>query len=170
MKKTLLTVSLLALLLAGCDSLEDSRTQVETQYLDQHQELKQAVELIRAQGIESVRATADAGSVAACVAKNLDADPVGALIQVEGVLQDSVNLDQLLTTMSSLSDQKMGLDRLPDLLQQSTDTLRYVKTMLEEYELQELKTQAIKMLEQGQTKTENVGEHLRQLIETCQTK
>ncbi|MEJ6474530.1 hypothetical protein [Pseudoalteromonas piscicida] len=168
MLRTVILASSITLVLSGCDVLEDSKAQVEAQYLSEHQELQQVVEQIRDKGIASVQASAAAGSVAACVANNLDADPMGALIAVEGALQDSANLNELLNSISRLSQQEISIEQFPDLLQQGADTVRYLKTLLAQYDLTELKQQASVLLEQGQTKTQDVGAHLRELIESCQ--
>ncbi|PCK31770.1 hypothetical protein [Pseudoalteromonas piscicida] len=168
MLRTVILASSITLMLSGCDVLEDSKAQVEAQYLSEHQELQQVVEQIRDKGIASVQASAAAGSVAACVANNLDADPMGALIAVEGALQDSANLNELLNSISRLSQQEISIEQFPDLLQQGADTVRYLKTLLAQYDLTELKQQASVLLEQGQTKTQDVGAHLRELIESCQ--
>ena len=79
----------------GCDALQDSKAQLEEDYLSQHQQLQHAIEQIREQGIASVKASAETGSVAACVASQLDADPMGALATVEGALQDNANLGDI---------------------------------------------------------------------------
>ncbi|MCG7554800.1 hypothetical protein [Pseudoalteromonas sp. Of11M-6] len=169
MLRAIAFASTMVVSLTACDMLEDSKAQIEAQYLSEHQELQQVVEQIRDKGIESVQASAEAGSVAACVANNLDADPMGALIAVEGALQESANLSDLLNSISRLSQQEISIEQFPDLLQQGADTVRYLRTLLEQYDLAELKQQASHLLEQGQTKTQDVGAHLRTLIESCQT-
>ncbi|MEI5639245.1 MULTISPECIES: hypothetical protein [unclassified Pseudoalteromonas] len=154
----------------GCDALQDSKAQLEQDYLSQHQQLQQAITQIREQGIASVKASAETGSVAACVAKQLDADPMGALATVEGALQDNANLGDILAAVENLSTQEISLDQLPELIQQGADTVRYLKTLLSEYDLSELKQQAADLLATGEAKSEDVGAHLRTLIESCQTK
>ncbi|RRS08811.1 hypothetical protein EAG18_09785 [Pseudoalteromonas sp. J010] len=167
MLRAAIFASTLVLSLTACDVFEDSKAKVEANYLSQHQELQEVVEQIRDKGLESVQASAAAGSIAACVANNLDADPMGALISVEGALQDSANLSDLLNSIARLSDQEISIEQFPELLQQGADTVRYLKTLLEQYDLSELKQQASALLEQGQTKTQDVGAHLRYLIESC---
>jgi hypothetical protein len=168
MKKTLLFIGVFTASLSGCDVFENSKTQIEQQYLSENQELKAAIETIREQGLEAVAASAEKGSVAACVAKNLDADPMGALVEVEGALQDSADLAGLVETINSLTEQELSIETIGQLLQHGADTVDYLKTLLSEYELSELQTQLTSLLEQGQNKTQDVGQHLRELIEQCQ--
>ncbi|WP_404390606.1 hypothetical protein [Pseudoalteromonas phenolica] len=168
MKKTLLFIGVFTASLSGCDVFENSKAQIEQQYLSENQELKAAIETIREQGLEAVAASAEKGSVAACVAKNLDADPMGALVEVEGALQDSADLAGLVETINSLTEQELSIETIGQLLQHGADTVDYLKTLLSEYELSELQSQLTSLLEQGQNKTQDVGQHLRELIEQCQ--
>ena len=168
MKKTLLFIGVFTASLSGCDVFENSKAQIEQQYLSENQELKAAIETIREQGLEAVAASAEKGSVAACVAKNLDADPMGALVEVEGALQDSADLAGLVETINSLTEQELSIETIGQLLQHGADTVDYLKTLLSEYELPELQSQLTSLLEQGQNKTQDVGQHLRELIEQCQ--
>lgn len=167
MKKTLLFIGVFTASLSGCDVFENSKAQIEQQYLSENQELKAAIETIREQGLEAVAASAEKGSVAACVAKNLDADPMGALVEVEGALQDSADLAGLVETINSLTEQELSIETIGQLLQHGADTVDYLKTLLSEYELSELQSQLTSLLEQGQNKTQDVGQHLRELIEQC---
>ncbi len=168
MKKTLLFIGVFTASLSGCDVFENSKAQIEQQYLSENQELKAAIETIREQGLEAVAASAEKGSVAACVAKNLDADPMGALVEVEGALQDSADLAGLVETINSLTEQELSIETIGQLLQHGADTVDYLKTLLSEYELSELQSQLTSLSEQGQNKTQDVGQHLRELIEQCQ--
>ena len=167
MKKTLTLAALLTVSLFGCDVFESSKAQIEQQYLSENQELKTAIDAIREQGLQAVATSAENGSVAACVAKNLDSDPMGALIEVEGALQDSADLAGLVETINSLTEQELSLETIGKLLQHGAETVDYLKTLLSQYELSELQTQLTHLLEQGQNKTQDVGQHLRELIEQC---
>lgn len=167
MKKTLTFAALLTVSLSGCDVFESSKAQIEQQYLSENQELKAAIDAIREQGLQAVATSAESGSVAACVAKNLDSDPMGALIEVEGALQDSADLAGLVETINSLTEQELSLETIGKLLQHGAETVDYLKTLLSQYELSELQTQLSHLLEQGQNKTLDVGQHLRDLIEQC---
>ena len=167
MKKTLTLAALLTVSLSGCDVFESSKAQIEQQYLSENQELKAAIDAIREQGLQAVATSAESGSVAACVAKNLDSDPMGALIEVEGALQDSADLTGLVETINSITEQELSLETIGKLLQHGAETVDYLKTLLSQYELSELQTQLTHLLEQGQNKTQDVGQHLRELIEQC---
>ncbi|KAF7774492.1 hypothetical protein PCIT_a0948 [Pseudoalteromonas citrea] len=168
MKKALFLSTILLLPLTGCDVFESSKKQIEEQYLSQNSELKEAVESIREQGLTAFSATAEKGSVAACVAKQLDADPMGALIEVEGALQDGADLSKLAATIESLSEQEISLESIPQLLQQGADTVNYLRTLLSEYDLTELQDKVSQLLQDGQSQSQDIGEHLRGLIEQCQ--
>ncbi|RZQ54792.1 hypothetical protein C1E23_01915 [Pseudoalteromonas phenolica] len=167
MKKTLTLAALLTVSLSGCDVFESSKAQIEQQYLSENQELKAAIDAIREQGLQAVATSAESGSAAACVAKSLDSDPMGALIEVEGALQDSADLAGLVETINSLTEQELSLETIGKLLQHGAETVDYLKTLLSQYELSELQTQLTHLLEQGQNKTQDVGQHLRELIEQC---
>jgi hypothetical protein len=168
MKKALFFAGIFTVSLTGCDVFESSKAQIEQQYLSENQELKAAIEAIREQGLQAVAASAEKGSIAACVATSLDADPMGALVEVEGALQDSADLAGLVDTINNLSEQELSLETIGQLLQNGAETVDYLKTLLGEYELAELQTQLTNLLEQGQNKTQDVGQHLRELIEQCQ--
>ena len=168
MKKSLFLSSILLLPVTGCDVFESSKKQIEEQYLSQNSELKEAVEAIREQGLAAVSATAEKGSVAACVAKQLDGDPMGALIEVEGALQDSGDLSKLAETIGGLSNQEISLENIPQLLQQGADTVNYLRTLLGEYDLSELQDKVSQLLQDGQSQSQDIGEHLRGLVEQCQ--
>ena len=167
MKKTLTLAALLTVSLFGCDVFESSKAQIEQQYLSENQELKAAIDAIREQGLQAVATSAENGSVAACFAKNLDSDPMGALIEGEGALQYSADLAGLVETINSLTEQELSLETIGKLLQHGAETVDYLKTLLSQYELSELQTQLTHLLEQGQNKTQDVGQPLRELIEQC---
>ena len=168
MKKRYLLISSLAFVLSACDVVEDPKKALERQYFSEHQALQQVIEDIRSEGLSAVKQGAEAGSVAACVATKLDADPMGALIEVEGALQDSIDLSELLATLSNLSEQELSLESLPDLIRQGTDAITYVKHMLSQYDASEIQQQANELISNGQTKTKDLGEHLRSLVEQCE--
>ncbi|MCF6435959.1 hypothetical protein [Pseudoalteromonas sp. MMG022] len=167
MQKPFFICTLWCLSLSGCDLFENSKVAIEQQYLAQHQELQRAVEGIRQQGLNTFSASAEKGSVAACVAKQLEMDPMGSLIVVEGALQDSANLADLINTIENLTEQEVNLESIPNLLRQGADTLSYLRTLLSTYELQDLQQQAHELLLDGQTQSQNIGEHLRGLVEQC---
>lgn len=168
MKKVFILSGILFLPLMGCDVFESSKKQVEEQYLSQNSELKAAIEAIREQGLETITSTAEKGSIAACVAKQLDGDPMGSLIEIEGALQDSADLSELAETINSLSGEEISLDSIPQLLQQGADTVNYLRTLLGESDLSELQDKASQLLTDSQTQSQEIGAHLRSLIEQCQ--
>lgn len=168
MKKALLLATTFATTLTACDLAEDPKKALERQYFAEHQELQEVIEAIRAQGIEAVKQGSEAGSVAACVAGKLDADPMGALVEVEGALQDSMDLSQFIETLSNLSEQELSLESLPDLIRQGGDVLTYVKHMLSQYDVAEIQQQTSELIANGKTKTQDLGQHLRSLVEQCE--
>ena len=90
----------LSFLLTSCGYLAgDEKQQLEQAWLAKDQQLQQAVEQIRTQGLEAVASGAEAGTVASCVATTLVADPVGRLISVEGALVESAKVSQLLADL-----------------------------------------------------------------------
>ncbi|MCF2857842.1 hypothetical protein L1286_10195 [Pseudoalteromonas sp. SMS1] len=167
MKRIAIIMGLSAVLTTGCDVFEDSKAQIEAQYLAENQELQAVIEQIREQGLEAMSRSAEAGSLAGCVVGKLDGDPMGALVEVEGALQDSASVAELANSIANLGDQEISLETIPELLKAGAETVTYLKTMLETYDLGELQSQFSVLLEQGQTKTEDIGTHLRGLIEQC---
>ena len=168
MKKTLLFAISIGITLTACDLAEDPKKALERDYFSQHKELQQVIEQIRSQGIDAVQQGAEAGTIAACVTSQLDADPMGALIEVEGALQDSIDLSELMETLANLSEQEVSLENLPDLLRQGSDALAYIKHMLSQYDVAEIQQQATELLANGKTKSQDLGTHLRSLIEQCE--
>lgn len=55
--------------------------------------LQQIVEQIRSQGIEAVAKGTDVDSVSACVAEKLKTDPLVELVNVEGALAESAQIN-----------------------------------------------------------------------------
>ena len=161
-----------AITLTGCDflesSLESSKTEIEAQYLENNQTIKEAIETIRQQGLETVNQTAAQGSVAQCIAEKLANDPMGNLIQVEGVLQETESLNQFIEKIANFQEQELSLDNLSNLISQGTESLNYIGVLLETYTLEELQQQIVAITQKGVDKTENIGTHLRDIVETCQ--
>lgn len=168
LKKTLLVTLISGSLLTGCDSFEDPKAKLEQAYLAEHQELEAVVSQIREQGLNAVAKTAETGSLAACVAGKLDADPMGALVEIEGALQESVDLAQLVESISQLSEQEITLNNLSDMLQQGTDALAYVKHLLENSSVNELKQQLSDSLNNAQSTSQDIGSMLRSHLESCE--
>ncbi|TMP65010.1 hypothetical protein CWC05_24240, partial [Pseudoalteromonas ruthenica] len=88
--------------------------------------------------------------------------------EVEGALQDSADLSKLAETIGGLSNQEISLENIPKLLQQGADTVNYLRTLLGEYDLSELQDKVSHLLQDGQSQSQDIGEHLRGLVEQCQ--
>ena len=162
----------LSFLLTSCGYLAgDEKQQLEQAWLAKDQQLQQAVEQIRTQGLEAVASGAEAGSVASCVATTLVADPVGRLISVEGALVESAKVSQLLADLQQVMEQEVTLDQVAGLLQRGADAAAYAKTLIEqqgvEQALQTLKQMAIASQQFAQ---QDLGAHLQQLLASCPTK
>ncbi|WP_462174398.1 hypothetical protein [Pseudoalteromonas xiamenensis] len=168
MKHRLLLASGCLLALSGCDVFQTANNKLEQQYLDQHPELQAAISTIRENGLNAVAKTAEKGSVASCVATKLESDPLGSLATVEGALQDSANLTDLFSAIAELSSQEISLDQIPNLLRQGAETLNYLRTLLSQYELAELKTKVTDFVDHTQIQSADVGSHLRNLIAQCE--
>ncbi len=162
----------LSFLLTSCGYLAgDEKQQLEQAWLAKDQQLQQAVEQIRTQGLEAVANGAEAGTVASCVATTLVADPVGRLISVEGALVESAKVSQLLADLQQVMEQDVSLEQMAGLLQRGADAALYAKTLIEqqgvEQALQTLKQMAIASQQFAQ---QDLGAHLQQLLGTCHTK
>ncbi|MBD1581463.1 hypothetical protein [Pseudoalteromonas sp. S16_S37] len=168
MQKTFWLCTLLCFGTAGCDLFEHSKSQVEEHYLSQHQGLKTAIEKIREQGLESTLMTAKEGSMLACVARNIERDPFGPLITVEGSLQESAKLIDFSETIDSLTEQELSFESLPQIIRLETDTLNYLSTLLDSYDLRTLQHQTSVLMQNGLDKSQDLGSHLRGLVEQCE--
>ncbi len=161
----------LSFLLTSCGYLAgDEKQQLEQAWLAKDQQLQQAVEQIRSQGLEAVAKSAEAGSVASCVATSLAADPVGSLISVEGALVESAKVAQLLADLQQVMEQDVSLEQMAGLLQRGADAAVYAKTLIEqqglEQALQSLKQMVIASQQFAQ---QDLGAHLQQLVSACPT-
>jgi mannitol-specific phosphotransferase system IIBC component len=149
----------------------DEKQQLEQAWLAKDQQLQQAVEQIRTQGLEAVAAGAEAGSVASCVATTLAADPVGRLISVEGALVESAKVSQLLADLQQVMEQDVSLDQVAALLQRGADAAAYAKTLIEQQGLEQaLQTLKQMMIASQQFAQQDLGAHLQQLLASCPTK
>ena len=123
-------------MLTSCGYLAgDEKQQLEQAWLAKDQQLQQAVEQIRTQGLEAVASGAEAGTVASCVATTLVADPVGRLISVEGALVESAKVSQLLADLQQVMEQDVSLEQMAGLLQRGADAAVYAKTLIEQHRL-----------------------------------
>ncbi|MEN0035529.1 MAG: hypothetical protein AAGC78_00620 [Cellvibrio sp.] len=161
----------LAFSLSGCDFLgENVKVKQEQEWLAQHQQLNDAVKLIREQGLDTVVATAEAGSVAACVASKLAADPVGQLVTVEGALVETAKITQLVADVQQLLEQEIDLMQLSNLLKQGAELTSYASTLLTQQGLEQaLATLKQMALASQGIAQENLGGHLQKVMESCET-
>lgn len=156
--------------MTGCGYFsEDPKNAAEQQWLLQQPEIATAIAQIREQGLQTVAQSAESGTVAACVASRLAADPMGKLISVEGALVESAQVAKLLADMEQLFSQEISLNSVASMLEQGADAAAYAKTIISqqgfEQALQTLKTLA----QQSQTfATQDLGGHLQQVISNCQ--
>lgn len=168
MKKQLLIAISIFPLLTACDVFEDSKNAVEQQYLSEHQAISEVITQIRAHGLNAIETGKASSSVAQCIVSKLEADPMGRLIELEGTLQESANIADLINSMSQLTEQEISLASIPDLLNQGANTLSYLRHLLKTYELTELKAQISELLDEGKNTSQDIGAHLRGIIEQCE--
>lgn len=160
---------LLSFFLTSCGYFSaDPKQLAEQAWLAKDQQLAAAVTQIREQGLDAVAASAEAGSVAACVAATLTADPLGKLISVEGALAESAKVAQLLADLEQLLQQDFSFDQLASALEKSAAAAAYAKTLIEQQGLE----QALLTLKQMVTAStavaqQDLGVHLQSLLQSC---
>ena len=160
---------IMSFLLTSCGYLsEDPQQQAEQSWLAQDEQLNAAINQIREQGINAVVASAEAGSVASCVAQNLQADPLGALVTVEGALAESAQIATLLNDLQGLLQEDLSFEQMSDLLQKSAKAAAYAKEMISqqgvEQALQSLKNMATASQAYA---SQDLGGHLKQVLKAC---
>lgn len=160
---------LLSFFLTSCGYFSaDPKQLAEQAWLAKDQQLAAAVTQIREQGLDAVVASAEAGSVAACVAATLTADPLGKLISVEGALAESAKVAQLLADLEQLLQQDFSFEQLASALEKSAAAAAYAKTLIEQQGLE----QALLTLKQMVTAStavaqQDLGAHLQSLLQSC---
>lgn len=160
----------LLFLLTSCGYFsEDPKVSQEQQWLAKDQQLADAIAQIRDKGLDAVLQTAEAGSVAACVAGRLAGDPMGRLVTVEGALMESAKVASLLAEIEQLLTQDFSFDQLSGLLQQGAAAASYAANLLSQQDL----PQAMETLKQmvAASKSfagQDLGAHLQTLIASCQ--
>lgn len=168
--RPLITATLL-FFLTSCGYLsENPKAALEQQWLQKDPQLAEAVKQIREQGLAAVAGSAEAGTVAACVAGRLAADPMGKLITVEGALVESAKVAKLLADIEQMFSQELSFDSVAAMLEQGADAAAYASTLIDqqgvEQALQTLKT----LVQQSQQfATQDLGAHLQALISTCKS-
>lgn len=171
MKYQLMTAVAAALALSGCGWFGgDEKAALEQAWLNKDVEIKQAVEQIRTQGLEAVASSAQAGSVAACVADRLAKDPLGELATVEGALAESAKVAELLAELENLMSQEFSFDSAASLLQKGADMAAYAKVLIEEQGLEGASRSLAAMATQAESfAQQDLGAHFQTLIEGCKT-
>lgn len=156
-------------LLTSCGYLEENpKTALEQQWLQQDPQIAEAVKQIREQGLAAVAGSAEAGTVAACVASRLAADPMGKLITVEGALVESAKVAKLLADIEQVFSQEMSFDSLASMLEQGADVAAYAKTLIDQQGLEQALATLKGLVEQSQQfASKDLGGHLQAVISTC---
>ena len=168
--RPLFTAGLL-FLLTSCGYLsENPKAALEQQWLQQDPQIAEAVKQIREQGLAAVAESAEAGTVAACVASRLAADPMGKLITVEGALAESAKVAQLLADLEQLLQQDFSFEQLASTLEKGAAAAAYAKTLIDQQGLE----QALQTLKQmvsasSAVAQQDLGAHLQSLLQSCQT-
>ncbi|QYJ74476.1 hypothetical protein [Shewanella sp. FJAT-52076] len=171
MTQKILTLALGALLMSGCGWFGgDEKAAMEQAWLARNAELQQAIEQIRAEGLDAVVMSAEAGSVAACVANKLADDPLGELVKVEGALVESARVAELLANVQSMMEQEFDLQNAAALLQQGADVAAYAKTLIEQEGLEGASQTLARMASEAQAFAgQDLGQHFKTLIGSCET-
>ncbi len=114
-------------------------------------------------------AQAEAGSVSACVATKLSADPLGKLISVEGALAESAKITQLLADLEQLLQQDFSFEQLASTLEKGAHAAAYAKTLLEQQGLEQALLTLKQMVQASKALAQqDLGAHLQQLLQSCQ--
>lgn len=160
----------LSFLLTSCGYFStDPRQAAEQAWLAKEQQLATVVQQIRDQGLDTVLAKAEAGSVSACVANKLSTDPLGNLISVEGALAESAKVTQLLADLEQLLQQDFSFEQLANTLEKGAHAAAYAKTLLEQQGLdQALRTLQHMVQASTALAQQDLGAHLQQLLQSCQ--
>lgn len=161
---------LLSFFITSCGYFSaDPRQAAEQAWLAQEQQLATVVQQIRERGLDTVLAQAEAGSVSACVATKLSADPLGKLISVEGALAESAKVTQLLADLEQLLQQDFSFEQLASTLEKGAHAAAYAKTLLEQQGLEQALL-TLKQMVQASTALaqQDLGAHLQQLLQSCQ--
>ena len=166
--RPLLALSVLVAM-TGCGYLgEDPKNAQEQQWLMQDPEMAKAIAQIREQGLQAVAQSAESGTVAACVAKNLAADPMGKLISVEGALVESAQVAKLLADMEQLFSEEISLNTVTSMLEQGADVAAYAKTLISQQGFEQAMQTLTTLAQQTQNfATQDLGGHLQEVISSC---
>jgi len=155
--------------LSGCGFFEsDDKQLLEQTWLAKDQQLKEVIEQIRAQGVDAVAASAQVGSLSACVAQELSEDPFADLMQVEGALVESAKVSELLAGIESFMEQEFSLDQVSSLLQKGADAAAYARTLIDQQGLEQALDSLQQMAQAGKEYAgEDLGGHFKQILSAC---
>jgi|GEM_PF-974641 ribosomal protein S16 len=169
MRRHFMLPATLAFFLASCGYLESNpKVELEQQWLQQDAQLQAVVEQIRTQGIATVQQSAEAGTLAACVAQRLSVDPVGALINVEGALVESAKVAQLLADVNNILQQEISIDQLASVLQQGADAAAYAQSLIESQGVEQaLATLKTMVTQSQQFAQQDLGAHFKTVLNDC---
>lgn len=169
MRRHFMLPATLAFLLASCGYLESNpKAELEQQWLQQDAQLQAVVEQIRTQGIATVQQSAEAGTLAACVAQRLSVDPVGALINVEGALVESAKVAQLLADVNNILQQEISIDQLASVLQQGADAAAYAQSLIQSQGVEQaLATLKTMVAQSQQFAQQDLGAHFKTVLNDC---
>ena len=160
---------LMSFLLTSCGYLsEEPQQQAEQSWLAQDEQLNAAINQIREQGLNAVVASTEAGSVAACVAQNLQADPLGALVTVEGALAESAQIATLLNDLQGFMSEELTLEQMSELLQKSAKAAAYAQELISQQGVEQALQTLKNMATASQSfATEDLGGHLKRVLKAC---
>lgn len=169
MRRHFMLPATLAFLLASCGYLESNpKAELEQQWLQQDAQLHAVIEQIRTQGIATVQQSAEAGTLAACVAQRLSVDPVGALINVEGALVESAKVAQLLADVNNILQQEISIDQLASVLQQGADAAAYAQSLIQSQGVEQaLATLKTMVTQSQQFAQQDLGAHFKTVLNDC---
>jgi len=156
-------------LLTSCGYLaEDPQQLAEREFLQKDQQVADVINQIRAKGLDAVVASAETGSVAACVASRLAADPLGKLVAVEGALTESVKITQLLADLQQMLATEPDLADLSKVLEQGAAAARYASRLIQEQGFDGALA-TIKQMAATNFTDNGLGQHFQLLVASCQS-
>lgn len=155
--------------LSGCGFFEsEDKQRLEQAWLAKDQQLKQVIEQIRTQGIDAVAASAQVGSVSACVAQQLSDDPFAELVQVEGALVESAKVSELLASVESIMNQEFSFEQVTSLLQTGAEAATYAKTLIDQQGLDKgLETLQLMAQTGKEYASQDLGSHFQSILLLC---
>jgi hypothetical protein len=155
-------------LLTSCGYLaEDPQQLAEREFLQKDQQVADVINQIREKGLDAVVASAESGSVAACVASRLAADPLGKLVSVEGALAEGARITQLLADLQQMLETEPSLADLGKVLEQGAAAARYASQLIREQGFDGALA-TIKQMATANIGDNGLGQHFQLLVASCQ--